>query len=154
MEQQPSYYSIITANVRYDNRLTDSEKLLFAEITSLSNVYGYCTASNGYFSKLYEVTKVTISRRIAKLKKYGYLKVEIIRELSSSNPHAECNYKITLLSPEEGNVVLLDYDGFNKKILTFRRGDWVNRLYRYFYHKERCYLQDRAEHPNFQLIQY
>lgn len=80
MEQQPSYYSIITANVRYDNRLTDSEKLLFAEITSLSNVYGYCTASNGYFSKLYEVTKVTISRRIAKLKKYGYLKVEIIRE--------------------------------------------------------------------------
>ena len=65
-----------------------------------------------------------------------------------------CNYKITLLSPEEDNVVLLDYDGFNKKILTFRRGDWVNRLYRYFYHKERCYLQDRAEHPNFQLIQY
>lgn len=51
-------------------------------------------------------------------------------------------------------MVLLDYDGFNKKILTFRRGDWVNRLYRYFYHKERCYLQDRAEHPNFQLIQY
>lgn len=84
----------------------------------------------------------------------GDNKVEIIRELSSSNPHAECNYKITLLSPEEGNVALLDYDGFNKKILTFRRGDWVNRLYRYFYHKERCYLQDRAEHPNFQLIQY
>ncbi|MBK3956922.1 alpha/beta hydrolase, partial [Staphylococcus haemolyticus] len=44
MSEQPSYYSIITANVRYDNRLTDSEKLLFAEITSLSNKYGYCTA--------------------------------------------------------------------------------------------------------------
>ena len=41
MNEQPSYYSIITANVRYDNRLTDSEKLLFAEITSLSNKYGY-----------------------------------------------------------------------------------------------------------------
>ncbi|WP_419790702.1 helix-turn-helix domain-containing protein [Staphylococcus chromogenes] len=80
MTDQPSYYSIITANVRYDNRLTDSEKLLFAEITSLSNKYGYCTASNGYFAKLYEVTKVTISRRIANLKEYGYLQVEIIRE--------------------------------------------------------------------------
>ena len=80
MTEQPSYYSIITASVRYDNRLTDSEKLLFAEITSLSNKYGYCTASNGYFAKLYEVTKVTISRRIANLKDSGYLNVEIIRE--------------------------------------------------------------------------
>ncbi|EJA1923464.1 conserved phage C-terminal domain-containing protein [Staphylococcus pseudintermedius] len=80
MTDQPSYYSIITANVRYDNRLTDSEKLLFAEITSLSNKYGYCTASNGYFAKLYEVTKVTVSRRIANLKECGYLQVEIIRE--------------------------------------------------------------------------
>ncbi|MEX2955527.1 helix-turn-helix domain-containing protein [Staphylococcus pasteuri] len=80
MNDQPNYYSIITANVRYDNRLTDSEKLLFAEITSLSNKYGYCTASNGYFAKLYEVTKVTISRRIANLKECGYLNVEIVRE--------------------------------------------------------------------------
>ncbi|MGV3225359.1 conserved phage C-terminal domain-containing protein [Staphylococcus hyicus] len=80
MTDQPGYYSIITANVRYDNRLTDSEKLLFAEITSLSNNYGYCTASNGYFAKLYEVTKVTVSRRIANLKECGYLQVEIIRE--------------------------------------------------------------------------
>ncbi|UXR73319.1 helix-turn-helix domain-containing protein [Staphylococcus sp. IVB6238] len=80
MTDQPSYYSIITANVRYDNRLTDSEKLLFAEITSLSNKYGYCTASNSYFAQLYEVTKVTVSRRIANLKECGYLQVEIIRE--------------------------------------------------------------------------
>ncbi|WP_019236201.1 helix-turn-helix domain-containing protein [Staphylococcus warneri] len=76
MTEQPSYYSIITANVRYDNRLTDSEKILFAEITSLSNKYGYCTASNNYFSKLYEVTKRTISARINNLKKQGYLKIE------------------------------------------------------------------------------
>ncbi|WP_194747636.1 conserved phage C-terminal domain-containing protein [Staphylococcus chromogenes] len=80
MTDQPSYYSIITANVRYDNRLTDSEKLLFAEITSLSNKYGYCTASNGYFAKLYNVVKETISRRISNLNKYGYLNIEIIKE--------------------------------------------------------------------------
>ncbi|HEI7111592.1 TPA: helix-turn-helix domain-containing protein [Staphylococcus aureus] len=80
MTEQPSYYSIITANVRYDNRLTDSEKLLFAEITSLSNKYGYCTASNGYFATLYNVVKETISRRISNLIKFGYLKIEIIKE--------------------------------------------------------------------------
>ncbi|HHD0807787.1 TPA: helix-turn-helix domain-containing protein [Staphylococcus aureus] len=80
MTEQPSYYSIITANVRYDNRLTDSEKLLFAEITSLSNKYGYCTASNGYFATLYNVVKETTSRRISNLTKFGYLKIEIIKE--------------------------------------------------------------------------
>ncbi|HCV8577390.1 TPA: helix-turn-helix domain-containing protein [Staphylococcus aureus] len=80
MTEQPSYYSVITANVRYDNRLTDSEKLLFAEITSLSNKYGYCTASNGYFATLYSVVKETISRRISNLTKFGYLKIEIIKE--------------------------------------------------------------------------
>ncbi|REI16776.1 DnaD domain protein [Staphylococcus felis] len=79
MTDQPSYYSIITANVRYDNRLTDSEKLLFAEITSLSNKYGYCTATNSYFAKLYEVVKETISRRISNLTKYGYLKIELVK---------------------------------------------------------------------------
>lgn len=80
MSDQPGYYSIITANVRYDNRLTDSEKLLFAEITSLSNKYGYCTASNGYFAELYDVVKETVSRRISNLSKYGYLNIEIIKE--------------------------------------------------------------------------
>ena len=80
MNEQPSYYSIITANVRYDNRLTDSEKLLFAEITSLSNKYGYCTATNSYFARLYEVVKETISRRISNLTKYGYLKIETVKD--------------------------------------------------------------------------
>lgn len=80
MNEQPSYYSIITANVRYDNRLTDSEKLLFAEITSLSNKYGYCSATNGYFARLYEVVKETISRRISNLTKYGYLKIETVKD--------------------------------------------------------------------------
>lgn len=80
MTEQPSYYSIITANVRYDNRLTDSEKLLFAEITSLSNKYGYCTASNNYFAKLYEVVKETISRRISKLHSLGYLQIELVKQ--------------------------------------------------------------------------
>lgn len=84
----------------------------------------------------------------------GENKVEIIRELSPSHQHSHPDYQITLLSPLEGNVLLLQYDGVNKKIQTFRRGEWVNRLYKYFYQKERYYLQQLSEHPNFQLIQY
>lgn len=81
MEQQPSYYSIIPATVRYDKRLAHKgdEKLLFGEVTALSNVKGYCYASNNYFAELYSVDKVTISRWINHLKKLGYFKIEIDR---------------------------------------------------------------------------
>ena len=74
----PNYYAILTANVRYDNRLTDSEKLLYAEITALTEKTGECWATNKYFAELYDVTTVTISRRISKLKDCGYIEVEII----------------------------------------------------------------------------
>ena len=50
--ERPSYYSIIPATVRYDKRLKAYERLMFSEITALSNKYGYCTAPNSYFASL------------------------------------------------------------------------------------------------------
>ena len=47
-----SYYAIIPANVRYDNELTEKAKLLYGEITCLSNKEGYCFALNNYFAIL------------------------------------------------------------------------------------------------------
>lgn len=77
--EQPSYYSILTANVRYDNELKANEKLLFSEITALSNKSGYCHANNNYFAKLYSVSKTSISNWINHLKEKGYLKVTMIK---------------------------------------------------------------------------
>ncbi|MCH7336403.1 hypothetical protein [Acinetobacter sp. NIPH 2699] len=86
----------------------------------------------------------------------GDYKVEIVRALLPAHQHAPHNYKITRLaaSENERNVVLLEYDGVHKRILTFRRGEWVNRLCKYFYQKERYYLQQLNENPNFQAIEY
>lgn len=78
-DEKPSYYSIITADVRYDERLKPNEKLLYSEITALSNKYGYCTATNSYFSKLYRVDKSTVSRWVSHLEKCGYVQVEQTR---------------------------------------------------------------------------
>lgn len=75
-DEKPSYYSIITADVRYDERLKPNEKLLYSEITALSNKYGYCTATNSYFSKLYRADKSTVSRWVSHLEKCGYVQVE------------------------------------------------------------------------------
>ena len=76
-EPQKSYYAIIPANVRYDKSLPANAKLLYGEITALCNEKGYCWASNDYFASLYDVSKCTISRWIAKLAKSGYIKTEI-----------------------------------------------------------------------------
>ena len=78
LEQQPGYYSILTANVRYDKNLKANEKLLFSEITALSNKYGYCTASNRYFAELYQVTERSIQDWISNLVQYGYITTTLV----------------------------------------------------------------------------
>lgn len=75
--ESPCYYSIIPADVRYDKRLTPNAKLLYAEITALTNMNGQCFATNEYFANLYSVSKVSISKWIKNLIDCGYLTSEI-----------------------------------------------------------------------------
>lgn len=78
MEDKPNYYSVIPAIVRYDNELKPNEKLLYGEITSLTNKNNECWATNSYFARLYNVNSATISRWISHLKEKGYVVVEFI----------------------------------------------------------------------------
>ncbi len=72
-----SYYAIIPAKVRYDKSISPNAKLLYGEITALSNAEGYCWAGNLYFAKLYGVSKGTISRWIGSLVKANNISVEM-----------------------------------------------------------------------------
>lgn len=56
-----------------------AERLLYGEITALTNRNGYCFATNKYFAELYDVTVETISRWISHLQRLGFIKVEIIK---------------------------------------------------------------------------
>lgn len=78
MEDKRSYYAIIPANIRYDKNITPNAKLLYGEITALCNEKGYCWATNEYFSKLYGVSKQSISKWIKSLKDNNYISVEMI----------------------------------------------------------------------------
>ena len=79
IEQQANYYAVISAPVRYNKKLKYPERLLYGEITALSNRYGYCFASNKYFASLYDVVPETVSRWISHLKECGYIDVNIIK---------------------------------------------------------------------------
>lgn len=78
-ENNVNYYAIIPATVRYDIKLKANEKLLYGEITALSNRNGYCYAQNRYFAKLYNVSQETVSRWLSHLQELGYIKTEVKR---------------------------------------------------------------------------
>lgn len=80
MDEKPSYFSILPANVRYDSRLRPNEKLLYSEITALSNKYGYCTASNKYFANVYDVSTRAIKKWITDLERLNYITKQITRD--------------------------------------------------------------------------
>lgn len=74
--ENPSYWSVIPAEVRYSN-LKPSAKLLYGEISALANKKGYCFSTNNYFAELYNVTRNTISLWIKDLTQHGFITVEI-----------------------------------------------------------------------------
>lgn len=78
MTEKPNYFAILPACVRYA-KIPAIAKILFAEITALSNKNGFCNASNSYFSELYETTKRTISKNFQILENKGFIKLEIER---------------------------------------------------------------------------
>ena len=100
--EKPSYYAILTADVRYDEKLNANEKLLFAEITALTNATGQCWASNNYFARLFNVTPQAVSKWINKLKKLGYIEVEM--RYDENNPKVISRRYIRIVGNKSENV--------------------------------------------------
>lgn len=121
MATQPSFYSILTADVRYNKKLSPSEKIMFAEITAMSNKYGFCSASNNYFAELYDVSKTTISRWISDLIKEGYIKSVLIKE--GKEVKGRKLYPITSASDKNVNTPI------NKNVNTplQKSGEGINK---------------------------
>lgn len=71
--------SVLPAAVRYDSRLKGDAKVLYSEILLLSNKAGYCYATDQHLAALFDIGPRTITRHIAELKKYGYIKIETKR---------------------------------------------------------------------------
>ena len=81
MEEKPNYFAIIPANIRYDDNLKLGEKMMYGEITALSNKTGACYASNNYFAKLYKVSPQAISKWIKALEKYNYITITYEKDM-------------------------------------------------------------------------
>ena len=72
----PTYYAIIPAPVRYDNTLTDKAKILYGELTTCSNIYGYCTVDNKYLSEVCEISNRRVEQCLIPLETKGYIAID------------------------------------------------------------------------------
>jgi len=111
MNEQPSYYAVLTADVRYNKNISANAKLLYAELTALSQKEGYAWASNQYFAELYGVHKDTVSSWVSELVKEKFIKISVDRKSGNLR-------KIIL-----NNTIGEKTEGIGKNAYTYRRKD-------------------------------
>lgn len=109
---EASYYAIITADVRYSDKINANEKLLYAEITALSNKTGFCWASNNHFADLYNCTPQAISKWVKNLEKNNFISVEYVYKKGSK----EIEKRIISI----GKGVNADIKGINSGFNTYQ----------------------------------
>ena len=142
MIEKPSYYAIITSEVRYNKNLTPNAKLLYAEITALCNMNGKCFASNSYFSELYGKSKTSISKWISQLVSFGYVSVAFTykegskeidkRYISILKGGIEENLKGGIEDKLKGNTTIINTTSNNISI----KEKFINQVMFFDYPKE------------------
>lgn len=76
----PGYTAILPPRVRYDDQLPPAAKLIYAEITAMTDVTGFCWATNGYLGRLIRVSKDRAARLVGLLESRGYVRTEVVRD--------------------------------------------------------------------------
>ena len=124
---QPSYYAIIPANIRYA-KISPNAKLLYGEITCLSNKDGYCWASNPHFARLYGVDKRTITRWVKELVDIGAIHYEVTEGYRRRIYLGEGRTKMSIDNniPHDRQNCLHNITSINTKNNTLSLGaDWL-----------------------------
>lgn len=96
MKENPNNYGIIPAKVRYSTAISDFEKILFVELTALSDESGFAFASNRYLAERFGKSESTISRCISNLEAAKFVHREVVRnekkEIIQRKLYPLCDY--------------------------------------------------------------
>lgn len=80
MSEKPNYFAVLPSDVRYNKKLSPMERLLYAEITCLTNHKGYCWASNAYLGRLFDRNPKSISRNLQNLSLHNHIKIYLVKD--------------------------------------------------------------------------
>jgi hypothetical protein len=71
--KSPGFWAVIPATVLYDQSLPWGARLLYAMISNMANMKGYCWASNAYFARFFVTQERTIIRWLNALREAGHI---------------------------------------------------------------------------------
>ena len=80
IHKYPGYTALLPPAVRYDQELRPAAKLLYAEISAMADVTGFCWATNRYLAALLNASRNTVSELLAQLEDRGYIMSEVLRD--------------------------------------------------------------------------
>ena len=101
--EKTGYWAVLPASVRHDRRLTQTAKLLYAEISGLAQADGYCWATDKWFSELFGCSVATITRALRSLVQGGYIRIERSANAKGTERHIYAG-----LDPGRGGIVKND----------------------------------------------
>ena len=146
MKEKPNYFAVIVAEVRYSKKLTPNAKLLYAEITALAKKDGSCWASNKYFSELYNVSTVTVSRWISSLVDNSFIIRKIVykkgtkqidkRYLQLNQEGINNNDKTPINKIVKDNNTSINNTSINNISYTKRLENFYNEVFSFDYTQE------------------
>lgn len=136
----PSFYAIIPAHIRYNERLSAQAKLFYAEITALCNKTGECWANNEYFRKYYKLSKRMVSQIISDLEDEGLLNIEYTFEIINKKKISKRTMKIVDMSinKKEKKGVEENFKG-GKKLQGGVEENFYGGIEKNFYHNNTRY---------------
>lgn len=103
--------TILTEEIRYNKKLSSTQKIILAEIIGLYRKKKECWASNAYFAKKFDLTIKTISRCISHLQKLAIITVEIDKAAGNKRSIYLCEDTPKMSIPMDNNS---DSSGQNK----------------------------------------
>ena len=95
----PSFDVNVPPWIRYDPELNDFEKLFYIEIRAMTDLKGYCWATNKYFMKLFNKSESTIKRALNKLKSKNYIDVFTEKEKGNKRKIFIASYPTVINDP-------------------------------------------------------
>lgn len=103
--ENPSWAAVIPNKYLYAKDINAVQKILIGLISGLSNIKGYCFATNDYFADILDLSKVRVSQLITDLEKKGYLGRVIYR-----NEKQEVEKRILILIMDKEIPLPLKFD--------------------------------------------
>ena len=143
----PSFDVNVPPWIRYDFEISDFEFRFYIEVRAMTDLRGYCWATNSYFSKLFNKTERTIQRALSNLTKKGYLDIFIDKEKGNQRKIFITGY------PNDKNVTTPnDKNVTHNSLLTKSLKDFeqksVKHTKNYNSSKQKTQYKSKKEIPN------